>query len=69
MQVAWNSAEISGEEVVPHHFQTNALKGQKMKVCLTHPARQQPVKQSTPGKALECEVKRRVIITEIVKSS
>lgn len=27
IQVAWNSAEVSGEEVVPHHFQTKTLKG------------------------------------------
>lgn len=36
-----------------------------MKMYLTHPARQQPAKRSTTGKAPECKV----IITEVVQSS
>lgn len=57
-----DTIEISGEGTVPHHLQTKALKGQKMKVQSTHPARLPPARQSTAAKALVCTVKSSVII-------
>lgn len=68
IQVAWNSAEISAEKVVPRHFYTKTLKGQKMKVYST-PSEITAGEADHNSKALECKVKSRVIITETVKSS
>lgn len=71
IQVAWSSAEVPGEEAVPHHFQTKTLKGQRWR-CTWHTqldnSQRSRVQQARHLNA-RWPCKSQVIITEVVKSS